>query len=140
MPLSELRHETGTQKPSMTTVSATALVMTSNACIFVRIGAAALRNSRTVDNPTMRVAAVTMPASRVNATRRKVLLNSGPPGRYANAQVKAAAVVSAIKPVSLLIIPAADSLRRILFDHRRMTAATTDVSARQIRTRLAAAV
>src|SRR5258705_6444393 len=129
MPLSELRHETGTQKPSMTTVSATALVITSNACIFASVGAAASRNSRTVENPTTSVAAVTMPASTVNATRRKVLLNSGPPGRYANAQVKAPTVTSAIKLVSLLIIPAGDSLRRILFDHRRMTAATTDVSA-----------
>src|SRR5438067_13012538 len=110
MPLSELRHETGTQKSSMTTVSANALVMTSNACIFASIGAATSRNSRTLDNPTTSAAAATTAASTVNATRRKVLLNSGPPGRYANAEANAPTVAAAIKPFSLLIILAAGTL------------------------------
>src|SRR5262249_19412365 len=130
---SELRHETGTQKLSTTTVSAIALVTTSNACIFPSVGTATSRRSGTAEKTTVRVAAVTMPASTVNATRRKVLLNSGPPGKNANTQTKAPAVVSAIMPVSLPIVPAADSLRR-------MSAVTTDVSATQIRMRNAIAV
>src|SRR5262245_33105426 len=139
MPPSELRHETGTQKLSTTTVSAIALATTSNASIFVSAGTATSRKSRTAENSAVRVAAVTMPANTVNATRRKVLLNSGPPGKNANTQTKAPAVVSAIMQVSLPIVPTADSLRRMFFDRRRMTA-STDVSDMQIRMRIAIAV
>src|SRR5258705_8000550 len=124
----------------MTTVSATALVVTKTVRTFTRAGAPILRNSRTLNEPITSVAAATMPASTVNATRRAVLLNSGPPGRKANAQMKAQAVAITIQPVSLLIVPAGDSLGRILFDHRRMSAAITDMSTRKMRTKLAAAV
>src|SRR5215831_9071160 len=124
---SELRHETGTQKPSMTTVTATALVATSNACVFQAIGTARSRRSRTAEKTLTSVAVATMPASKLNAMRRKALLNSGLPGKNANAQAKAPAVETAIMPVSLLLPSTVD---------RRMTAATRDVSARQIRIRV----
>ena len=88
----------------------------------------------------MSVAAVTMPVSPVNARRRNTLLNSGPPGRYANTQMKAPAVANAIMPVSFLIAPTADCLRSTFFEDRGTIAATTDARAMQIRIKLAIAV
>src|SRR5262245_45599767 len=103
-------------------------------------GVAAWRKRPSAEYPSVSVAAVTMPASAVNATRSKVLTNSGPPGKYANTQMKASAVASAITPVNLLMVQPAD-FRSILFDPRRLrTAETNDVSARQIKIRIATVV
>src|SRR5437899_2118003 len=101
MPLSELRHASGIQKASRATLSAAALIPTTNARIVSVIAVALMRDTRAADTIVHALSIATTTARTLKVTRKSALSNSGPTGNTRTRQRIAATVTPARTTVSV---------------------------------------